>query len=55
MKTYVVNLEKSTDRKKYMTRLLADQPFLDVEFINAVDGRIYVMDVWSPTLCAMNC
>lgn len=39
MKTYVVNLEKSTDRKKYMTRLLADQPFLDVEFINAVDGR----------------
>ena len=40
LKTYVVNLERSTVRKQYMEQLLQPYSFLDVEFIKAVDGRI---------------
>ena len=40
LKTYVVNLEKSTVRKNYMQGLLSGYDFLDVEFIKAVDGRL---------------
>ena len=39
IKTYIINLEKSTVRKQYMQDLLKPYPFLDVEFIKAIDGR----------------
>ena len=39
LKTYIVNLERSTVRKQYMEELLKPYSFLDVEFIKAVDGR----------------
>ena len=39
LKTYIVNLERSTVRKQYMEDLLKPYSFLDVEFIKAVDGR----------------
>lgn len=39
IKAYVVNLPKSTHRKAYMEDLLSRYPFLDVTFIEAVDGR----------------
>ena len=40
LKTYVINLEKSTVRRHYMESLLSNFDFLDVEFIKAVDGRL---------------
>ena len=40
LKTYVINLEKSTTRRKYMEDLLAPYAFLDVEFVKAIDGRL---------------
>ena len=40
LKTYIINLEKSSVRKQYMQDLLAPYPFLDVEFLKAIDGRI---------------
>lgn len=40
LKTFVVNLERSTVRKQYMEELLQPYSFLDVEFIKAVDGRL---------------
>lgn len=39
MKTYVVNLGRAIERKKYMHSLLKQYSFLNVEFIEAVDGR----------------
>ncbi len=39
LKTYIINLEKSTVRKRYMQSLLAGLSFLDIEFIRAIDGR----------------
>lgn len=39
MKTYVINLKRCPERKFYMERLLAKFPFLNVEFIEAVDGK----------------
>ncbi len=39
IKTFVINLEKATLRRKYMETLLSGYNILDVEFINAVDGR----------------
>ncbi len=38
MKTFIVNLEQSVERKLYMENLLKDYP-LEYEFIPAVDGR----------------
>ena len=40
LKTYVINLEKSTVRRKYMEDLLAPYAFLNVEFVKAIDGRL---------------
>ena len=40
LKTYVINLEKSSVRRQYMQDLLAVYDFLDVEFIKAIDGRV---------------
>lgn len=40
MKTYVINLERSRDRRTYMEGLLEKLPFLSAEFIAAVDGRV---------------
>ena len=40
LKTYVVNLERSTVRKQYMEALLSPYTFLDIEFVKAVDGRL---------------
>ena len=40
LKTYIINLEKSAVRKQYMQDLLAQYSFLDVEFLNAIDGRL---------------
>lgn len=39
MKTYIINLERSKDRKKYMEEILKDYPSLDYEFVAAVDGK----------------
>ena len=39
MKSYIINLERSTDRKSYMEVLCKKLPFWDVEFVKAVDGR----------------
>ena len=39
IKAYVINLPKSTHRKAYMEELLSKFEFLDVTFIEAVDGR----------------
>lgn len=39
MKTYIINLERSTERKIYMKQILANIPFLDHEFVSAVDGK----------------
>lgn len=40
LKTYIINLEKSVVRKRYMQELLSPYSFLEVEFITAVDGRM---------------
>ena len=39
MKTYVVNLEQSVDRRAAMEKQLARFPELEAEFVPAVDGR----------------
>ncbi len=40
LKTYIINLEKSTVRKQYMQELLSKYEFLDIEFLKAIDGRL---------------
>ena len=40
LKTYIINLEKSTVRKHYMQELLSKYIFLDIEFLKAIDGRL---------------
>lgn len=44
MKTLVINLERAVERKKHMMEQLNNFPFLDVEFISAVDGRQLSLD-----------
>ncbi len=40
VKVYVINLKTSTDRKQYIEQLLSPyQDFMDVHFVEAVDGR----------------
>lgn len=40
MKAYIINLEKSVDRRAYMETLLKPyKDFLDIQFVKAVDGR----------------
>ena len=41
IKTYIVNLATSTARKKYMQELLGEYGFLEQEFVEAVDGRVF--------------
>lgn len=40
MKTFVINLKRSTDRKKYMIKLLSDYDNLDVNFVEGIDGTM---------------
>lgn len=40
MKVYIINLERSSDRKMYMLEELKKLSFVDPEFISAVDGRV---------------
>lgn len=39
MKAYVINLERSIERKAYMQQILKHMPFLAAEFVSAVDGK----------------
>lgn len=39
MKTFVINLERASHRKEFMSQQLCNFPFLDVEFVEAIDGR----------------
>lgn len=41
IKTYIVNLATSIARKKYMQELLGEYSFLEQEFVEAVDGRLF--------------
>lgn len=52
MKTYIINLKTSLDRKEYMKKLLSPyEGFLDVCFVEAVDGRNLskkqLMKIWN--------
>ena len=38
IKTYVINLVRATERKQYMKNLLSSYDFLDVSYVEAVDG-----------------
>ena len=40
MKTYIINLERSPERKQHMQTLLSQYDCLDIEFVRAVDGSI---------------
>lgn len=40
MKTFVINLERSVNRRAYMEQLLRSYNSLDVEFVRAVDGKL---------------
>ena len=37
--TYVINLKTSPDRKEYMEKELSPYPFLDIHFVEGIDGR----------------
>lgn len=39
IQTYIINLPTSTVRREYMQKELAPYPFLNIEFLKAVDGR----------------
>lgn len=39
IKAYIINLERSIDRKEYMKNIMKLLPFISFEFIKAVDGR----------------
>lgn len=39
MKTYIINLEKDANRRKYMEQLLVGSPFTEPEFVKAVYGK----------------
>ena len=39
MKAYIINLERDTDRREYMERLVREMPFVEPEFVSAVYGR----------------
>lgn len=40
MKTYIINLGESTDRRRYMEELLCNYPQLNIEFIDAINGKL---------------
>ena len=39
LSTFIVNLERTPERKVYMEQLLSQYDFLDISFIKAVDGK----------------
>ena len=39
IKTYIINLKESTDRKEYMEEVMAPFGWLDIEYIEAVNGK----------------
>ena len=39
MKAYIINLEKASHRREYMKNVLETMPYLNYEFIQAVDGN----------------
>ncbi len=39
MKTYIINLKRCPERRLYMERLLSRYSFLDIEFVEAIDGK----------------
>ena len=39
IKTYIINLKKSVKRHDYMQSILSPYSFIDIHFIEAVDGR----------------
>ncbi|WP_102408555.1 glycosyltransferase family 25 protein [Parabacteroides bouchesdurhonensis] len=39
LKTYIVNLKRSVDRREHILKETARFPFLDIELVEAVDGR----------------
>ena len=39
IKTYVINLPKDTERRIYITKEISKIAYLDIEFVDAVDGR----------------
>ncbi|WP_251623266.1 glycosyltransferase family 25 protein [Odoribacter lunatus] len=40
MRTYIINLERSAERRKYMLEQLSSLFFLSVEFVVGVDGKL---------------
>lgn len=40
IKTYIINLKQSSDRRQYIQKEVSNYLFLDSEFIEAVDGRV---------------
>lgn len=43
LNTYIIHLKKSTARYEYITNLLYRYDFLNVEYIDAVDGRLMMI------------
>lgn len=41
LKTYVINIKSSIDRKEYMVNLIGGVSCLHTEFVEAVDGRLF--------------
>lgn len=39
IKTYIINLEKSAERKRHMEQILSPYRFLDIQFIKAINGN----------------
>ena len=50
IKTYIINLKSSVDRKKRITENLKGLSFLDYSFIEAVDGRSMTHDEIIPLI-----
>lgn len=42
MKTYIINLDRSVDRRVYMESVMRDYPWMDSEFVRAIDGTVAV-------------
>lgn len=39
MKAFIINLERSRERRKHMEELMKKNPYLDYEFFTAIDGK----------------
>ena len=42
--TYVLNLLKDKERKEYMQYVLSDYPNLDIQYVNAINGKNLSLD-----------